>query len=42
MLRTLSRVTKEPEARGHYDTGSPVASQDYSKRTPVTRKVGTD
>ena len=42
MLRTLSRVTREPEAREHYSTGSLVAGQDYSKRTPVTRKVRTD
>ena len=42
MLRTLSRVTKEPEAREHHGTGSLVAGQDHSKRTPVTKKVGTD
>ena len=41
LLRTLSRVTKEPEAREHYSTGSLVAGQDYSKRTPITKKVGT-
>ena len=42
MLRTLSRVIKEPEAQEQYNTRSLVAGQDYSKRTPVTKKVGTD
>ena len=41
LLRTLSRVTKEPEAREHHSTGSLVAGQDHSKRTPVTKRVGT-